>query len=440
MIRPDTLVALSALHPDPSAKVMQALSVSSLYSVADSFTEEEQQAIRDFRAAGRACYAKLGKQARSQLVEVGDNIFAANETAEDAEKSYDEELEAMNSFWETATKSSVGAASLEEEYDLRRGSWLGNGKWGWVMMAPKKQGSGQAVLKLSDVHHADVTAKEWVYGSKMGRGHRNIVEYLNVYLYGDENQTFKKRLQDGYREGKLKSDIQRKNFPTHYVCMTIEQMNCGSVQNWLDKEMLSPQGMMVVLKEVAAALAYMHANEITHNDMKPENIFLHSDGRRIVSKLGDLGLAEKSTNTTSDVTRYGMTGFSMATGEKYGTRHFSKAQISSYVAEVEACVNGCGVTGRLGEALMDLPKLFQKVFSESVTMTQVKDWKSLQGFDFLDEGSSSSLRRSSTDPVAMKSIEEDDDYGYPSSRSRLEKAKSSLEPKTKPRRRLWDED
>lgn len=24
----------------------------------------------------------------------------------------------------------------------------------------------QAVLKLSDVHHADVTAKEWVYGSK----------------------------------------------------------------------------------------------------------------------------------------------------------------------------------------------------------------------------------------------------------------------------------
>jgi hypothetical protein len=27
------------------------------------------------------------------------------------------------------------------------------------------------------------------------------VEYLNVYLYGDENQTFKNRLQEGYREG-----------------------------------------------------------------------------------------------------------------------------------------------------------------------------------------------------------------------------------------------
>jgi hypothetical protein len=34
----------------------------------------------------------------------------------------------------------------------------------------------QAVLKLSDVHHADVTAKEWVYGSKTlaGNGAANM--------------------------------------------------------------------------------------------------------------------------------------------------------------------------------------------------------------------------------------------------------------------------
>lgn len=70
-----------------------------------------------------------------------------------------------------------------------------------------------------------------------------------------------------------------------------------------------------------------------------DNTWTHVRHRgRIVSKLGDLGLAEKSTNTTSDVTSslaeslsfqiclsnvsicppaagYGMTGFSMATGE-----------------------------------------------------------------------------------------------------------------------------
>ncbi|CAK9044783.1 Serine/threonine-protein kinase dkf-1 [Durusdinium trenchii] len=281
MIRPDTLVALSALHPDPSVEVAQALSLSSLYGIADNFSEDEQQAIRDFRAAARSCYSKLGKKAKAQLIEVGDSIFAQS-TVEDVEKTHDEEtidragtheqflgkchqILRGPSAQRTALKN--GASSLEEEYDLRTGRWLGNGKWGWVMMAPKRHG-GQAVLKMSDVHHADVTAKEWIHGSKMGRGHRNIVEYLNVYLYGDENQTFKKKLQDGYRDGKLKSDIQRKSFPTHYVCMTIEEMNCGSVQGWLDKEILNPQGMMVVLQEVAAALAYMHSNEITHNDMK----------------------------------------------------------------------------------------------------------------------------------------------------------------------------
>eukprot|EP00913_Durusdinium_trenchii_P028935 g27130.t1 len=210
MIRPDTLVALSALHPDPSVEVAQALSLSSLYGIADNFSEDEQQAIRDFRAAARSCYSKLGKKAKAQLIEVGDSIFAQ---------------------------------STVEDVHVLVCRWLGNGKWGWVMMAPKRHG-GQAVLKMSDVHHADVTAKEWIHGSKMGRGHRNIVEYLNVYLYGDENQTFKKKLQDGYRDGKLKSDIQRKSFPTHYVCMTIEEMNCGSVQGWLDKEILNPQGIL----------------------------------------------------------------------------------------------------------------------------------------------------------------------------------------------------
>eukprot|EP00913_Durusdinium_trenchii_P028936 g27131.t1 len=80
----------------------------------------------------------------------------------------------------------------------------------------------------------------------------------------------------------------------------------------------------------------------------------------------------------------------------------------------------------------DLPRLLQKVLSESVSMKEVRDWKTLQGFDFPDEGASSSLRRSSTDP-------EDDDYGNGYGRRRLEKAKSSLEPKTKPKRRIWEE-
>jgi len=307
----------------------------------------------------------------------------------------------------------------------------------------------QAVLKLSDVHHVDVTAKEWVYGSKMGKGHNNIVEYQNVFLYGDDDEVLKKKLMEGYREGKLKSDIQRKSFPTHYVCMTIEKMNCGSVQNWLDKEILSPEGMIVVLQEVAAALAYMHANGITHNDMKPENIFLHSRGRQITSKLGDLGLAQKSQKFTSDITRYGMTGFSMATGEQYGTRHFAKDKIATFVSEVEACVSGCGLTGKLGDALQDLPNLLDKVMSEKVTMKQVRDWRSLQGFEFVDEGASSSMKRSSSEHFSIAKVPEETlsprgtSAGYGSRvserRSSIEKSRSSVDLTTRQRKKMTPE-
>jgi len=442
MIRPETLIGLAALHPDPSSKTLKGLSVSSLYGAGDDFSEEDQQAVKDFRAAARSCYSKLSKKAKSKLVEVGDLIFGSADDEADAEKVHEEEMEAMGSFWEAATKASVSADSLESAYNLKAGNWLGNGKWGWVMMAPKKGSDKQAVLKLSDVHHADVNAKEWVYGSKMGKGHENIVRYEEVFLYADDNGVLKKCLLDGYAAGKLKSDIQRKSFPTHYVCMTIEKMNAGSVQHWLDKELLSPEGMMVILQEIAAALAYMHENGITHNDMKPENIFLHSKGRYIHSKLGDLGLAQKSKNRTSDVTRYGMTGFCMATGEHYGTRHYSKDKVSTFVSEVEACVSGCGLTGKLGNALQDLPRLLDQVLSEKATMKQVRDWRSIQGFQFPDDSSSGLTRSSSETFVGSKVPEESSaaSGGYNSRiterRTSVEKSRSSVDLTARARKKI----
>eukprot|EP00439_Symbiodinium_sp_Y106_P058621 s1331_g8.t1 len=256
--------------------------------------------------------------------------------------------------------------------------------------------------------------------------------------------------------------------------MTIEKMNAGSVQHWLDKELLSPEGslvrlmpseskgaskakiarvgsytlprMMVILQEIAAALAYMHENGITHNDMKPENIFLHSKGRYIHSKLGDLGLAQKSKNRTSDVTRYGMTGFCMATGEHYGTRHYSKElhapqhdKVSTFVSEVEACVSGCGLTGKLGNALQDLPRLLDQVLSEKATMKQVRDWRSIQGFQFPDD-SSSGLTRSSSETFVGSKESSAASGGYNSRiterRTSVEKSRSSVDLTARARKKI----
>eukprot|EP00931_Biecheleriopsis_adriatica_P114752 TRINITY_DN90664_c0_g1_i1.p1 TRINITY_DN90664_c0_g1~~TRINITY_DN90664_c0_g1_i1.p1 ORF type:complete len:474 (+),score=75.90 TRINITY_DN90664_c0_g1_i1:77-1498(+) len=400
MIHPSTLVSLAAQHPDPPDDVAQALCQASLYGRAEDFSEDDRKAIREFRAAAKTCYEKLSKATRVEFAKIAEDYFAKASKLEEAEKRHEEEMEAVQGFWEMATRSCVGPSQLVDSFDIQEGSWLGNGKWGWIMAAPKlPDKKRKAVIKLSDLRHADVTMKEWFYGYKMGKGHPNIVEYQSAFLYADENEVLKKRLLSGYSEGKLKSDIDRKRFPERYVCMTIELMNAGSVQGWLDKEILSPEGMLVTLRSVAAALAYMHENGVTHNDMKPENIFLHSDGRIVTVKLGDLGLAQRSQDRSSDVTRYGMTGFCMATGEAYGTRKYHKDEVRKLVAEVKECVQNCGLDGTLAIALNDLPELLKQVLTESVKMSEVRDWKSLQRWEFYDEGASKCLKRGNSAPL-----------------------------------------
>ncbi|TNJ29275.1 Kinase, NEK [Giardia muris] len=44
-----------------------------------------------------------------------------------------------------------------------------------------------------------------------------------------------------------------------------------------------------VIREVAAALAYLHEKRLVHRDLKPDNVFLSSDGRCV---LGDFGVAK----------------------------------------------------------------------------------------------------------------------------------------------------
>ncbi len=61
-----------------------------------------------------------------------------------------------------------------------------------------------------------------------------------------------------------------------------------------------------VLTEVGAALAHAHDNGIVHCDVKPENIFLHRDGRVLLSDFGIARLTDGDANVT-------MTGVAIGT-------------------------------------------------------------------------------------------------------------------------------
>ncbi|MEI3038306.1 MAG: serine/threonine-protein kinase [Victivallales bacterium] len=70
----------------------------------------------------------------------------------------------------------------------------------------------------------------------------------------------------------------------------MEYAACGSLRRWLGKHGPLPlAGAVYLLRGMLQALAVLHSHGIVHRDIKPDNIWLMSDGG---IRLGDLGLAK----------------------------------------------------------------------------------------------------------------------------------------------------
>jgi len=381
------------LLPDPPDDIRQAISGSTYKIDQCCISDEEEKAMREFKAAARKCIEQLSQKTLAALETVTKSVFAGSMELNRLQRAQEETEEVCLEFWTDAARSSIGSQKFCEAVDLSSADWLGSGKWGWVMRSRRKGKEGNAVVKVTDLKHSNIVVKEWKYGHELGKRCPEIVKYESVYLYGDDESRMRDKLRDGHEVGKLKSAVKRTQFPEHYVCMILEYMNAGSVQDWIDKEILRPEGMLVVLRSVASALAHMHEAEVTHNDLKPENILLHKGDQNIIVKLGDLGLAEKSLNRTSDITRFGMTTLCMCTGEKFGSRRLSDETMSEFVADIESCAQGYQDGGAVGDALQKLPEMVHSCFKEETTMKQVKSERWLRGLEFRDEGGTEELQR-----------------------------------------------
>lgn len=406
MVQPNTLVSLAMLHPDPKDEVRQAICGSTFSFNHDGLTQKEEQAMREFKAAARKCIEQLSEQTMESLSGITQRVFAGTLELDTRVRAHEDEMEVAHDFWCDAARASICSTKFNEAIDLSCSQWLGNGKWGWVMLSRRNKDKAKVVVKISDIKHGNIVAKEWRWGHAMGKGCPHIMKYVHIYLYGDNEKCMQNKLTSGYQNGTLKASVKRTSFPDNFLLMVLEFMNAGSVQDWIDEELLHANGMLVVLRSVAAALAYMHGNGVTHNDMKPENILVHREGSRMIVKLGDLGLAEKSDNRTSDITRYGMSALCMATYEKFGSRRFSPDSIQEYVDVFEGC--GDGVDGDSGAALRMLPSLMRRVFAEKVTMAEISDMKCFRNIEWLDDGAYDQLQ---SKKKGSSKVEEFEDTG-----------------------------
>jgi tRNA A-37 threonylcarbamoyl transferase component Bud32 len=341
------------------------------------------------------------REARAQLQTAESELKQARNENSKALKSVEEELEAeteeSQQFWR-ALASSSATPRLCDTLDLDSATLLGNGKYGFVLKSKQTSDGREVVVKLLSLRWSRVAAKEWAQAQNIGE-HPHIITYEDALLHADNDKRIATILSAAQDEGRIQTRTKRESFPDRFLCLTQEFMNKGTVQDWMDRDALLPGGMLVVLRCVADALAHMHRNGITHNDVKPENVMLRQDegdsSSGIVVKLGDLGLAAKSTDRSKDSSLYGLTLHSMSTKKKFGSCKFQPEVIDRFVAEVaksaamqEDFLDKLGCDERTKSNLLatiaQLPGLLRKIWRNQVSMDDIKDWPTLKGWSFFD--------------------------------------------------------
>jgi len=234
--------------------------------------------------------------------------------------------------------------------------------------------------------------KEWHISQLIG-AHENIVQYTDVILHADEDKAINALLLAAQEQGKIQSKTKRKSFPARYLVLIEEFMERGSVQDWMDQDLLLLGGMFVVMRSVASGLSHMHVHQLTHNDIKPENILLTQGASRnprapVTVKIADLGLAEKGDNRACDFGLFGMTVFCMITGEKFGTRKFTPDIVEDLLNEIARFTSNADTVpesaAELRRVLQELPQLLRQIWRQELVMAEVRDWPSLQKWGFFD--------------------------------------------------------
>ncbi|HEX3765760.1 MAG TPA: serine/threonine-protein kinase [Kofleriaceae bacterium] len=122
----------------------------------------------------------------------------------------------------------------------------------------------------------------------------------------------------------------------HYIIM--ELVRGGSLRRLLQRGAVPPAQVLSVLTDVAAALAYAHAQGVVHRDVKPENVLLTRAGR---AKVADFGLAR--TTDQSSLTTQGRilgTALYMSPEQVRGQRAIAASDVYAFGVMLYEVITG----------------------------------------------------------------------------------------------------
>ncbi|KAG7100169.1 hypothetical protein E1B28_001949 [Marasmius oreades] len=118
-------------------------------------------------------------------------------------------------------------------------------------------------------------------------------------------------------------------FPIHGFCMVSPWMENGGIITFLQKN--TGHDRLVVCREIAAGLTYLHSCKVAHGNMKPPNILVDKAGH---CRLADFGLATTVHEASSSFNP------TTATGSQKGTLRYMAPEIILMSDDSDSASNG----------------------------------------------------------------------------------------------------
>ncbi|KAL4506048.1 hypothetical protein ABPG72_013809 [Tetrahymena utriculariae] len=162
-----------------------------------------------------------------------------------------------------------------KQFDIYIQKILGNGQFGIVFQGYDQQNKRSIAIKLI-----------------FGQNESFVQEYINeAQLARQINSKFVVKMYDQFY------DQENKNYFIVY-----EYCEEGNLQNYYKK--LNQQQIIEISIHLTQGILDIHAKQIIHSDIKPENILLTKVNGQLIAKIGDLGLSKKLQNNLTHISTY----------------------------------------------------------------------------------------------------------------------------------------
>eukprot|EP00929_Paragymnodinium_shiwhaense_P085035 TRINITY_DN45504_c0_g1_i1.p1 TRINITY_DN45504_c0_g1~~TRINITY_DN45504_c0_g1_i1.p1 ORF type:complete len:850 (+),score=231.25 TRINITY_DN45504_c0_g1_i1:55-2550(+) len=255
------------------------------------------------------------------------------------------------------------ASSFGTDVEVHR--FLAKGTAGWVFLTEHKKKKEANAMKLIRLSQARSGVKEWFISKRMREANvdKVVLTYDEVYVIDrdadDTSEVIKKELRNA---GPVR----------YYMALFQDLMPWGTIEDKALHGQLSLEVMFKALLDVADTLMAMHAANVQHRDVKPENIMLQYDkaSQFVCGKLCDLGSAtvgQEEIGEKDDFRRWGVTLFSAATGEPWTKNRLMHEKHDALVERLGVAVQGCGIA-----SLEKLPSLLKEILDGTVTFAAAR--------------------------------------------------------------------